>query len=103
MERIRRALVWAALALGVGILLLFALPSYRQGEASIAGKTADDFALTIDGNTVTISLPDGTSQTVTDERIAQVTGSHVVFELLRPRDMTMMPRWDSAYIDVAAD
>jgi cytochrome c biogenesis protein CcmG/thiol:disulfide interchange protein DsbE len=49
MERVRRALVWAALALGVGILLLFALPSYRQGEASIAGKTADDFALTIDG------------------------------------------------------
>ena len=49
MERARRALVWAALALGVGILLLFALPSYRQGEASITGKTADDFALTIDG------------------------------------------------------
>ncbi|PYU04481.1 MAG: hypothetical protein DMG34_10285 [Acidobacteria bacterium] len=49
MERVRRALVWAALALGAGILLLFALPSYRQGEASIAGKTADDFALTIDG------------------------------------------------------
>jgi len=49
MERVRRALVWAALALGVGILLLFALPSYRQGEASIAGKIADDFALTIDG------------------------------------------------------
>ena len=49
MERVRRALVWAALALGVGILLLFALPSYRQGEASIAGKTANDFALTIDG------------------------------------------------------
>jgi peroxiredoxin len=37
------------LALGVTTLLLFALPSYRQGEASIAGKTADDFALTIDG------------------------------------------------------
>ena len=49
MERVRRTLVWAALALGVGILFLFALPSYRQGEASIAGKTADDFALTIDG------------------------------------------------------
>ena len=49
MERVRRALVWAALALGVGILILFALPSYRQGEASIAGKTADDFALMIDG------------------------------------------------------
>jgi len=49
MERVRRTLVWATLALGVGILFLFALPSYRQGEASIAGKTADDFALTIDG------------------------------------------------------
>src|SRR2546421_10787082 len=49
MERLRRAMVWVALALGVSILLLFALPSYRQGEASIAGKTADDFALTIDG------------------------------------------------------
>lgn len=41
--------VWAALALGVTVLTLFALPSYRQGEASIAGKTADDFALTLDG------------------------------------------------------
>jgi len=55
MERVRRALVWAALALGVGILLLFALPSYRQGEASIAGKTADDFALTIDGKAQRLS------------------------------------------------
>jgi cytochrome c biogenesis protein CcmG, thiol:disulfide interchange protein DsbE len=49
MERLRGLMVWAALALGVTILLLFALPSYRQGEASIAGKTANDFALTIDG------------------------------------------------------
>ena len=49
MERLRRAMVWVGLALGASILLLFALPSYRQGEASIAGKTADDFALTIDG------------------------------------------------------
>jgi cytochrome c biogenesis protein CcmG, thiol:disulfide interchange protein DsbE len=49
MERLRRALVWLALALGAGILLLFALPSYRQGEASIAGKTADDFALAVNG------------------------------------------------------
>jgi len=49
MERLRRAMVWVGLALGVSILLLFALPSYRQGEASIAGKSADDFALTIYG------------------------------------------------------
>jgi cytochrome c biogenesis protein CcmG, thiol:disulfide interchange protein DsbE len=49
METLRRVTAWVALALGVTILVLFALPSYRQGEASIAGKTADDFALTIDG------------------------------------------------------
>jgi cytochrome c biogenesis protein CcmG/thiol:disulfide interchange protein DsbE len=42
-------MVWVALALGVTVLLLFALPSYRQGEASIAGKTADDFSMTMDG------------------------------------------------------
>jgi thiol-disulfide isomerase/thioredoxin len=42
-------MVWIGLALGVSVLLLFALPSYRQGEASIAGKTAEDFALTMDG------------------------------------------------------
>jgi cytochrome c biogenesis protein CcmG, thiol:disulfide interchange protein DsbE len=49
MEGIRRLTVWGALALGLAILLLFALPSYRQGEASIAGKSADDFALSMNG------------------------------------------------------
>jgi cytochrome c biogenesis protein CcmG/thiol:disulfide interchange protein DsbE len=42
-------MVWVGLALGVSVLLLFALPSYRQGEASIAGKTAADFALEMNG------------------------------------------------------
>src|SRR5260221_12789658 len=55
MERFRRVMVWGALALGVTVLMLFALPSYRQGEASIAGKTADDFALTIDGKPAHLS------------------------------------------------
>jgi thiol-disulfide isomerase/thioredoxin len=44
-----------ALALGLTVLTLFALPSYRQGEASIAGKTADDFALTVDGKPLHLS------------------------------------------------
>ena len=48
-------MVWVALALGVTVLVLFALPSYRQGEASIAGKRADDFALTIDGRAQRLS------------------------------------------------
>lgn len=55
MERLRRVLVLAALAAGVTILVLFALPSYRQGEASVAGKTADDFALIIDGKPMHLS------------------------------------------------
>ncbi len=37
------------MVVALGILLLFALPSYRQGEASIAGKTAEDFPLEITG------------------------------------------------------
>src|SRR5262252_717885 len=55
MEWLRRLLVWTALAVGVTVLVLFALPSYRQGEASVAGKTADDFALTIDGKPLHLS------------------------------------------------
>lgn len=47
--------MWLGLALGVAVLLLFALPSYRQGEASIAGKTANDFALTLDGKPMHLS------------------------------------------------
>src|SRR5215469_10230276 len=49
MERLRRAMVWTGLTLGVALLVLFALPSYRQGEASVAGRTAEDFALTVNG------------------------------------------------------
>src|ERR1700751_1288490 len=49
MERFRRMLAWTGLTLGVTLLALFALPSYRQGAASLAGKTAKDFALTVNG------------------------------------------------------
>jgi cytochrome c biogenesis protein CcmG, thiol:disulfide interchange protein DsbE len=48
-------LVWTGLALGVTLLILFALPSYRQGEASIAGKTAENFALTVNGKPLHLS------------------------------------------------
>jgi cytochrome c biogenesis protein CcmG/thiol:disulfide interchange protein DsbE len=46
---LRKIAVWAVLAAALGVLLLFAMPSYRQGEASIAGKTAQDFPLEIAG------------------------------------------------------
>jgi peroxiredoxin len=45
----RRLPAWAALAFGITVIVVFALPSYRQGEASVAGKTADDFSLDISG------------------------------------------------------
>ena len=44
-----KAITWVALALGLGIIVLFAMPSYRQGEASIAGKTARDFPIDLNG------------------------------------------------------
>jgi cytochrome c biogenesis protein CcmG, thiol:disulfide interchange protein DsbE len=46
---LRRVFAWGALAVAAGILVVFAMPSYRQGEASIAGQTAKDFALEISG------------------------------------------------------
>jgi len=46
---LRKIAAWGVLAAAAGVMLLFAMPSYRQGEASIAGKTAEDFSLEIDG------------------------------------------------------
>jgi peroxiredoxin len=51
----RKLLNWAALAIAAAIILIFALPSYRQGEASIAGKTAENFPLTLDGKPAHLS------------------------------------------------
>lgn len=46
---VRKLLAWGALAVAAGVLLIFAMPTYRQGEASVAGKTAPDFAMTFNG------------------------------------------------------
>src|SRR5713101_3374731 len=46
---LRKVFAWGALAVAVGIVVVFALPSYRQGEASIAGQSAKDFALETSG------------------------------------------------------
>jgi cytochrome c biogenesis protein CcmG, thiol:disulfide interchange protein DsbE len=51
----RRLLAWTAVALAAAILVLFAMPSYRQGEASIAGKPAQDFSLTLAGKSEHLS------------------------------------------------
>jgi cytochrome c biogenesis protein CcmG, thiol:disulfide interchange protein DsbE len=49
MPLVRRIAAWTAVAFAAAILVLFAMPSYRQGEASIAGKAALDFPLTLAG------------------------------------------------------
>src|SRR5712692_3412447 len=46
---LRKIAAWGVVVAALGILLLFAMPSYRQGEASIAGKTAQDFSVEISG------------------------------------------------------
>ncbi len=51
----RRVVGWTAVAIAVGILVLFAMPSYRQGEASIAGKPAQDFPITVAGKSENLS------------------------------------------------
>jgi cytochrome c biogenesis protein CcmG/thiol:disulfide interchange protein DsbE len=48
-DSLRKLAVWAAVAFALGVLTLFAMPSYRQGEASIAGQPAKDFPVTVAG------------------------------------------------------
>ncbi len=55
MPLVRRIAAWTAVALAAGILVLFAMPSYRQGETSIAGKPAVDFPLTLAGKSKRLS------------------------------------------------
>jgi peroxiredoxin len=45
----RRIGTWGVLALGIALIVAFAMPSYRQGEASIAGSRPHDFTLDISG------------------------------------------------------
>src|SRR5256885_7600677 len=49
MRMVRKIRDWAAVGIATLVLVLFAMPSYRQGEASIAGKTAQDFPLEVWG------------------------------------------------------
>ena len=46
---LRKLAAWVVLAVAIGVVILFAMPSYRQGEASIAGTTARDFPMEIAG------------------------------------------------------
>src|SRR5213080_2929046 len=49
MRIVRKIGAWAVIGIAALVLVLFAMPTYRQGEASIAGKTAQDFPLEVWG------------------------------------------------------
>jgi cytochrome c biogenesis protein CcmG/thiol:disulfide interchange protein DsbE len=51
----RKVKVWAVLAAAAALILAFAWPSYRQGEASLAGKAAQDFAMDLSGKPAHLS------------------------------------------------
>src|ERR1700737_4948278 len=46
---------YAVIAVALAIVTVFVMPSYRQIEASMAGKTAHDFAIQLDGKPAHLS------------------------------------------------
>jgi cytochrome c biogenesis protein CcmG, thiol:disulfide interchange protein DsbE len=51
----RRMAAWAALGFAAALLGVFTMPSYRQGEASIAGRKAEDFSVMVNGQPARLS------------------------------------------------
>ena len=52
---VRKIVAWGALGVLAGIIVVFALPSYRQGEASVAGNKAEDFPIELAGKPAHLS------------------------------------------------
>ena len=46
---LRKLAAWGVVGFAALLLVFFAMPTYRQGEASVAGKTARDFPLEFAG------------------------------------------------------
>ena len=55
MDFTRKLFTWGGLAVALLLLYAFIHPLYRQGEASVAGKTAPDFALTLENRSMHLS------------------------------------------------
>jgi len=55
MRTLKKIAAYCGMASAAAILLVFIMPTYRQGEASIAGKKADDFAIQLDGKPAHLS------------------------------------------------
>jgi peroxiredoxin len=46
---LRKIAAWGVVSVAGLVLVFFAMPSYRQGEASVAGKTAENFPVELAG------------------------------------------------------
>ena len=55
MVLVKKIAGYAGIAIALAILVVFVMPSYRQGEASMAGKTARDFDIQLDGKPAHLS------------------------------------------------
>ena len=49
MMLLRKMAAWGVVAFAALVVVFFAMPMYRQGEPTVAGKKAQDFALEISG------------------------------------------------------
>src|SRR6266699_2841672 len=49
MEILRKIAAWGVVGVAALVLVFFAMPTYRQGEASVAGKTPQNFPFEIAG------------------------------------------------------
>jgi peroxiredoxin len=51
----RKFMAWGSMLGAFAVIYFFTFPHYRQGEASVAGKKAADFALELDGKPTRLS------------------------------------------------
>jgi cytochrome c biogenesis protein CcmG/thiol:disulfide interchange protein DsbE len=49
MRILRKLVAWGTLGVAILALVAFVMPTYRQGEASIAGRPAEDFSVDLAG------------------------------------------------------
>jgi peroxiredoxin len=52
---LRKLVAWGVVGFAALVVTFFAMPMYRQGEASVAGRTAQDFSLEIAGKPTHLS------------------------------------------------
>src|SRR5260370_31998560 len=52
---LRKSMAWGSMGFACAVLAFFTLPHYRQGESSVAGKTAEDIPLDLNGKAAHLS------------------------------------------------